>query len=154
MTLIPTEADVQSEATMYFMYKSVIEASIQILYALFLGNWVEKHGCRLTILMPLFGNLISVLYMILLTQLPSYPTPLILLASLPIGLSGGTLAFNISIFSYVSRISSNEDRSFRMTMVDGAAMLGSPIGLLVAAEVKVIVVYSFAYMLNLLLCII
>jgi hypothetical protein len=104
--------------------------------------------------MPLFGNLISVLYMILLTQLPSYPTPLILLASLPIGLSGGTLAFNISIFSYVSRISSNEDRSFRMTMVDGAAMLGSPIGLLVAAEVKVIVVYSFAYMLNLLLCII
>jgi MFS family permease len=123
---------------MYFMYKSVIEASIQILYALFLGEWVDKHGCRLTILLPLYGSLISALYMILLTLLPSYPTPLIVLTSLPIGLSGGTLAFNISTFSYISRISTSENRSFRMTMAEGSAMLGSPIGLLVAAQVRVV----------------
>ncbi len=133
--LIP-EAEVQTEATEYFLLKSVLEASIQILYAMFLGEWIEKHGCRLTILLPLWGLLVSSLYFLLLSYIPSFPTPIVLLASLPIGLTGGSLAFNISTFSYITRVTSLEKRSFRLTVAEISGMVGGPLGILCGAQVN------------------
>jgi MFS family permease len=136
LILCISEAGIQGEAAGYFIYRTMLELGLQVVYSMFLGDWIEKQGCKVTMILPLFGFLLSSLFLLLLAQIPPFPLPIILLASLPVGLSGGNLAFSISTFSYVTRITTNENRSFRIAMTEGSAIVGIPIGLLVGSEVS------------------
>ena len=119
------------------MYQSILSIGIQVFYSMFLGDWIERNGCKLTMMLPLVGYIISSLYLVALTQMALVQAPLILLSALPVGLTGGTLALSISCFSYVTRITDVENRSFRIAMVEGSGVLGVPIGLLAGSEVSI-----------------
>ena len=133
--LIFSEEEIQSEAVRYFMYQNFLSTGIQVLYSMFLGDWIERNGCKLTMMLPLLGNIISSAYLVVLSQSSLVQAPFILFAAIPVGLTGGGLAFSISCFSYVTRITEVENRSFRIAMVESSAVLGVPIGLLAGSEV-------------------
>ena len=126
---------IQSEAVQYFMYQTMVQTGIQVIYAFFLGKWMEKNGCKLTMILPLLGYLVSDIYLVLLSQSSLVHPSLILLAVLPIGLTGGTLALSISVSTYIARITNLKNRSFRFAMVESSGILGMPLGLLAGAQV-------------------
>jgi len=50
-------------------------------------------------------------------------------------MSGGMVALIMSVFSYMSKITDVESRSFRVAMLEGSWFLGGPIGLVLGGEI-------------------
>lgn len=81
---------VQKYVSTLNIYASLIENIPSVLLVLFLGPWSEKNGRKLPMMLPVIGHIFSVAFYIANYYFFSWPAELILLASIPIGLSGGT----------------------------------------------------------------
>jgi PCFT/HCP family folate transporter-like MFS transporter 1/3 len=113
----------------------VIEAALPIIFSLFLGSWSDKHGSKIPMVLSLFGYTISTIMYTTFSYIPNVDPGILLLASIPVSLTGGLIALIMSAFRYVADITSVENRSFRIAMAEGCWFLGSPFGLLGSAQV-------------------
>ena len=124
-----------SIASKYSLYRGCIEAIMPIGFAMFLGSWSDKHGSKIPLLLPMFGYVLSSLSYTLFTFLPDVPPHYILISSIPVSLSGGMVAVVLSAFSFISALTTNENRSFRIAILEAFWFLGAPVGLLSGARV-------------------
>jgi len=118
------ERDVEATASLYTTYRGLIEAGFPIIFSLFLGPWTDSHGTKYPILLPFLGYFLSAVIYFILTFFPDLPPAFILFASIPVALSGGVVALIMSIFSFMSKITTIENRSFRVAMLEGSWFLG------------------------------
>jgi len=131
-----SEKVVESSAALYSTYRNLIEAGLPILFSLFLGPWSDKHGSKIPMVIPLIGYTMSASLFYVFSYIENLDPGLLLLASVPVALSGGMIAFVLSAFRYVASITSTENRSFRIAVAEGSWFVGSPIGLLGSAYVN------------------
>jgi len=115
---------VEGVASLFTVYRGLIEAGFPILFSLFLGPWTDVHGTKYPILLPLLGYALSASIYFMLTYAPDLHPGFILFASIPVALTGGMVALIMSVFSFISKITSEEDRSFRVAMLEAAWFLG------------------------------
>ena len=135
MLTIP-EKVIEGKAAVYSTYRNLIEAGLPIIFSLFLGPWSDKHGSKIPMVIPLVGYTMSAFLYYIFSYTQDLEPAWLLLASVPIALSGGMISFVLSAFRYVASITSTENRSFRMAIAEGSWFLGSPIGLLGSAQVR------------------
>lgn len=112
-------------------WKNVVQTAIPVLIILFVGAWSDKTGRRKAcILMPIVGEFITCIGFIINTyffyELPVEVTALT--ESVFPAITGGWFTNFIGVFSYIGDITTKEDRTYRVGIVNLCMSLGYPIG--------------------------
>ncbi|KAJ2948496.1 hypothetical protein O0L34_g7746 [Tuta absoluta] len=126
------EKNVQMLVTGMTAWSFPLQTALPGILALFVGAWSDRTGNRKAFMvLPILGKLISVIGIILSTiffmQVGMNETAL--LEGLPPALAGGRVAMTMAVYSYITDITSDADRTFRIGIVTAILTLSRPIGL-------------------------
>ncbi|KAG4072853.1 hypothetical protein HA402_002596 [Bradysia odoriphaga] len=111
-------------------WKSIVQSALPCMMILFYGAWSDRHGRRLPcILMPIFGELTTVLGLICCTYFKSASVEVVgITDALFPGLSGGWFTMLMGVFSYMGDVTTEESRTVRIGIANLCFTLGIPIG--------------------------
>ncbi|XP_026763158.1 proton-coupled folate transporter-like [Galleria mellonella] len=109
-----------------------LQTALPGILTLFVGAWSDRTGNRKAFLvLPILGKLISVIGIILTTvfflQIGLNETALI--EGLPPALAGGRVAMTMAVYSYITDITSDAERTYRLGIITSILTLSRPIGL-------------------------
>ncbi|XP_002135392.1 proton-coupled folate transporter isoform X2 [Drosophila pseudoobscura] len=118
------------ETTAWFLQWENISAHIfPIVMALFLGSFSDRRGRKLPLLMGLVGKFIYSTMIVVNAKMPHWPVQnIIYTATLPSALTGADVAIFASCFAYISDISTLEQRTIRVTILDVVYLSAMPTG--------------------------
>uniref|UniRef100_A0A2A4IW55 Major facilitator superfamily (MFS) profile domain-containing protein n=1 Tax=Heliothis virescens TaxID=7102 RepID=A0A2A4IW55_HELVI len=113
------------------MWKSVLLTALPSFLILFMGAWSDRTGKRkICILLPIIGDLLTCISSILnayfFYELPVQVT-MFFDGFFP-AITGGWITTYMGIFAYISDISSEESRTFRVGIANLCLTAGGPIG--------------------------
>ncbi|KDR13825.1 Proton-coupled folate transporter [Zootermopsis nevadensis] len=113
----------------FHQYNNVATHAIPLVLALFLGAWSDRRGRKLPLLLGLVGKLYYSVMIIVNALQDTWSLEVVLLsASLPSSLTGADLAIFAALFTYVADVTTVQDRTFRVTMLDITYLLTMPTG--------------------------
>lgn len=126
------EKEVQKLISSIDIWKGIIHTALPCIIIMFLGAWSDRTGNRkICILLPIFGeivtsisNLINVYFFY---EIPVQVT--VFLETLFPAITGGWVTMFLGVFSYISDITSEESRTFRVGLVNFCMTAGLPIGI-------------------------
>ncbi|KAG6460452.1 hypothetical protein O3G_MSEX011988 [Manduca sexta] len=125
------EGEVQKVISSIESWKSIIQTSIPTLLVIFMGAWSDRTGNRkICIVLPIFGEFVVCLCNILSTYFfnqISVEVTMFLEAFFP-AITGGWVMVYLGVFSYISDITDEESRTFRVGLVNLCMTAGIPIG--------------------------
>lgn len=102
---------------------------VPIILALFLGNWSDRRGRKLPLVIGLIGKLLYSGMVVVNTLMKNWNLNMIIYtASIPMGMLGGDVAIFASCFAYISDVSSHKQRTLRVTILDIAYLSTMPTG--------------------------
>ncbi|XP_075970203.1 lysosomal proton-coupled steroid conjugate and bile acid symporter SLC46A3-like isoform X1 [Anticarsia gemmatalis] len=126
------EAEVQKIISNIEAWKSVIQTAIPTVLVIFMGAWSDRTGNRkVCILLPLFGELMVCLSNLLSTYFfnqISVEVTMFLEGIFP-AITGGYVMVFMGVFSYISDITDERSRTFRIGLVNLFLTVGIPIGM-------------------------
>lgn len=125
------ERDVQHLVARALAWRTYITATIPCALSLFIGSWSDLTGNRKTFIMvPIIGatilcinNMINIFFFYQLSL-----EVLVISEAIVEGLYGSWCVALLSLFAYISSVTSEEERTFRMGMISFAMTVGVPIG--------------------------
>ncbi|CAG7818485.1 unnamed protein product [Allacma fusca] len=120
-------------ASRFLMYRAVIESVTQIVISLFLGSWSDKHGRKILFVICASGYIVTSGLNVLLTYLPNLAPEYLLLASIPVAVTGGYTVLLLTSFSYIASVSTAKNRSVRYAFLEMSVYLGNPAGTFMGA---------------------
>lgn len=125
------EMAVQQLISSMEVWKNLLLTAIPCLLILFIGAWSDRTRKRkMCILIPVFGELLMCLSNIMNTyyfyELP-VQVAMFFEAFFP-AITGGWIATYMGVFSYISDVSSEESRTFRVGIANLCLTAGAPIG--------------------------
>ncbi|XP_068237752.1 probable peptidoglycan muropeptide transporter SLC46 isoform X2 [Palaemon carinicauda] len=120
---------VQSTVNRYkSAYSQWIEYLPAVVMVVVLGAWSDAKDRRLPVVLPLVGFLLKSLGLVACSYWQSLSPSYILIASVPIGLTGGTMGLALGINSYLSAVSSVRSRTARLSLPMILLLTGIPTG--------------------------
>ncbi|XP_068630403.1 probable peptidoglycan muropeptide transporter SLC46 [Battus philenor] len=126
------EREVQKLISSIDIWRSFIHTALPCIIIMFLGAWSDRTGKRkICILLPIFGefvtsisNLINVYFFY---EIPVQAT--VFMETIFPSIAGGWVTMFLGVFSYISDITSEESRTFRVGLVSVSMTAGLPIGI-------------------------
>ncbi|XP_055594457.1 tetracycline resistance protein, class A-like [Uranotaenia lowii] len=125
------EAMVQQMVARMAGWKTVLQSALPCLLILFWGSWSDRHGRRKPcILIPIIGEFATAVGLILCTYFERLPMEVagVTEALFP-ALSGGWFTMFMGVFSYIADVTTTEERTLRIGIVNLCFSLGVPIGM-------------------------
>lgn len=102
---------------------------VPIILALFFGNWSDRRGRKLPLIVGLLGKFIYSFMVVINSMVDTWDlNTIVYTASLPMGMLGGDVAIFGSCFAYISDISSVQQRTLRITILDVVYLSTMPTG--------------------------
>lgn len=126
------ERDVQRLVAAAMAWRTYITATIPCLLALFIGSWSDKTGHRkIFMFTPIIGQILVNINGVINTYFFYELSLEVIVFSEAVldGLSGSWCVIFLSIFAYISAITTNENRTFRMGLISFSLTVGFPIGM-------------------------
>ncbi|KAF7988288.1 hypothetical protein HCN44_009933 [Aphidius gifuensis] len=103
---------------------------VPIILALFLGNWSDRRGRKLPLVIGLTGKAIYSGMVVVNMLQPNWNLNMIVwTATIPSGMLGGDVAIFASCFAYIADVSSHKQRTLRVTILDIAYLSAMPTGI-------------------------
>ena len=100
----------------------------RILYALLAGTWSDTHGRKALICLPILGQFLAcVSYGVNYAFLTSMPWQFLFL-ELVNDLCGTYVAYYLAIYSYITDITREDERTYRLSIIDGTDYVSTSIG--------------------------
>ncbi|KAH8365802.1 hypothetical protein KR093_004455, partial [Drosophila rubida] len=100
-----------------------------IILALFLGSFSDRRGRKLPLVMGLFGKLIYSTMVVVNAKMTNWPVEYIIYtATLPSALTGADVAIFASCFAYIADITTVQQRTIRVTILDAVYLTAMPTG--------------------------
>lgn len=126
------EKNVQKMVAGMTAWSFPLQTALPGILTLFVGAWSDRTGNRKSFMvLPILGKLISIFGIILSTvfflQVGLNETALI--EGLPPALAGGRVAMTMAVYSYITDITSDSERTFRLGIITAILTLSRPIGL-------------------------
>ncbi|XP_071747857.1 probable peptidoglycan muropeptide transporter SLC46 [Lepeophtheirus salmonis] len=109
------------------VYKEVLQSIPSAISTLFVGAWSDKCGRKPAFLVPLFFNILEYIFYLLFSLYEQLSNQYYILSAI-CGLGGGLPLFLAATFSYITDISSVEQRNTRISLIDGSLFIGLPLG--------------------------
>ncbi|XP_026328956.1 proton-coupled folate transporter-like [Hyposmocoma kahamanoa] len=137
LTLRQTENYTEYESNVQLLiasiqgWKNAMQTTIPAILILFVGAWSDKTGKRKAcIMLPIFGEFLTCIGFLFNTyffyELPAEMAALT--ESLFPAITGGYFTNFVGVFSYIGDITTTEERTFRVGIVNLCMMLGYPLG--------------------------
>ncbi|CAB3244241.1 unnamed protein product [Arctia plantaginis] len=125
------ERDTQQLLANTLTWKTYLTATLSCIIALFVGSFSDKTGHRkLFLIVPMTGYILNGINSMLNVYF-FYETRLeivVLVGAIIEGLSGGWVILFMICFAYISTITSDKDRTFRVGILVFCVTLASPVG--------------------------
>lgn len=120
---------VQVTTSTFHMWNNIAMYVVPIVLALFLGAWSDRRGRKLPLILGLVGKLVYSTMIVVNTRMTNWPVEYIIYtATIPSVLTGADIAIFASCFAYISDITTVEDRTIRITILDATYLSTMPIG--------------------------
>ncbi|XP_050342610.1 uncharacterized protein LOC126768499 isoform X1 [Nymphalis io] len=126
------ERDVQHLVAQAMSWRTYITATIPCILALFIGSWADRTGYRkIFIIYSIIGQmLISINGVINTYFFYEFRLEVIVFSEAIIdGLTGSWCVCFLTMFSYISAITNDQNRTFRMGLINFSLTVGFPIGM-------------------------
>lgn len=125
------EKEVQALIASIDIWKGVIHTALPCMIIMFLGAWSDRTGKRkICILLPIIGELLTsisnLINVYFFYEIPVEIT--VFLETFFPAITGGWVTMFLGVFSYISDITNEENRTFRVGMVNFCMTSGVPIG--------------------------
>lgn len=125
------ESEAQKIISSIEQWRSVIQTSIPLFLVIFMGAWSDRTGNRkICILLPILGELLTCVSNLISTvffdEIPVEVT--MFFEALFPALTGGWVMMYLGVFSYISDITDDASRTFRVGLVNLCMTAGIPIG--------------------------
>ncbi|XP_041984974.1 proton-coupled folate transporter-like [Aricia agestis] len=127
------EKDVQAYAAFVITVKTVLEYIGPAILSLFLGVWSDTYGRKPLLVWPIFGLSITSLLHVVYSVTDALGPWWFIATVVPFSFSGGFVVLFTGAYCYVSDISTPENTSLRMTILDATTVLGSFFGSLISS---------------------
>ncbi|CAG0912246.1 unnamed protein product [Notodromas monacha] len=129
------EDDSQRLAARYNMYDTLMEYIIPVFVAIFVGHWTDKHGRKPLIVFCFFAAMAQQIGMLVNVAYMSWdPIYISVFSSLPMSF-GAFTTFLLLIFSYLADVTTPEQRTVRLSILNLFLYSGQPLGNLVGAQI-------------------
>lgn len=89
---------IQSYVSTLNIYGSLIDNIPTIFIMLFLLPWSDKHGRKPLLIAPLIGHMLCTIIDLINYYIPSLPAEFLLIATVPVGLTGGRGTYFMGMF--------------------------------------------------------
>ncbi|KAL1402063.1 hypothetical protein pipiens_006250 [Culex pipiens pipiens] len=112
-------------------WKTVLQSALPCMLILFWGSWSDRHGRRKPcILIPIIGEFTTAIGLILCTYFERTPMEVAAVTeALFPALTGGWFTMFMGVFSYIADVTTTEERTLRIGIVNLCFSLGVPIGM-------------------------
>lgn len=116
-----------------------------IFIAIYLGSWSDRFGRKYPIVFPPLGGVLACVVYIVLAFQPHLRIEWIFFASFLSGIFGGFVSCIMSCMSYVSAISSEENRTVRISRLEAMIFLGGTIGPFLSGSLLEYIGHGFSF---------
>lgn len=124
------EKVVEPYANIIMMTQSLITQIVPALLCLFIGPWSDKRGRKPVLIFNLIGFTIASIAQIIVTLIPSLSPWYLLSTSITTILFGGFAPFLMTILCYITDITTEEGRGFRIGLFEAVLVFGMLLGTL------------------------
>ena len=129
---------VQNRAADLEVLDGILIALPSVLFSLFVGAWSDANGRKFVLILPFIGNILSfIIYIINYHWFQVLSATQMLWGSVA-GLTGGYVCLNIGLYGYVSDVTSAEDRTMRLSILNGVFSAGYVLGTTIGNVLTVI----------------
>ncbi|KAG7212624.1 hypothetical protein KM043_012912 [Ampulex compressa] len=136
------QAEVQVTVSKFLQWNGIAGHVVPIILALFFGNWSDRRGRKMLLILGLAGKLVYSSMIVVISMLDSWDlNTVIYAASLPMAMLGGDVAIFGSCFTYISDITTIQQRTLRITILDVVYLSTMPSGVALGS-------YLFSKVLN------
>lgn len=126
------EAEVQQLVAAMGVWKTILQSALPSFLIMFVGSWSDRWGMRKPCMMvPIIGEFCTVIGLMVSTYF-FYELPMEVVGFVEgffPALTGGWFTMFMGIFSYIGDVTTVEDRTLRIGIVNVFCSLGIPIGL-------------------------
>ncbi|KAK2585368.1 hypothetical protein KPH14_010045 [Odynerus spinipes] len=123
------KADVQVTVSEFHQWNNIAGHVVPIILALFFGNWSDRHGRKLPLILGLIGKFVYSFMVVVNSLMENWNLNMVIYtASLPMGMLGGDVVIFGSCFTYISDITSVKQRTLRITILDVVYLSTMPTG--------------------------
>lgn len=123
------KAEVQVTVSEFHQWNNIAGHVVPIILALFFGNWSDRRGRKLPLVLGLLGKFIYSFMVVINSLMDNWNlNTIVYTASLPMGMLGGDVAIFGSCFAYISDVSSVQQRTLRITILDIVYLSTMPTG--------------------------
>ncbi|KAL0118681.1 hypothetical protein PUN28_009387 [Cardiocondyla obscurior] len=130
------KAKVQVTVSEFHQWNDIAGHVVPIILALFYGNWSDRHGRKLPLVLGLTGKLIYSFMVVINSMMDTWKLKTVIYtATLPSSILGGDVAIFASCFSYISDVSSVRQRTMRITILDVIYLSTMPSGIALGSYV-------------------
>uniref|UniRef100_A0A1B6E1L9 Major facilitator superfamily (MFS) profile domain-containing protein n=1 Tax=Clastoptera arizonana TaxID=38151 RepID=A0A1B6E1L9_9HEMI len=122
--------NIQKTVSQMSSWVDPIQSVLMFTLLLFIGSWSDRNRRRKPcLLLPLGGEALSMCGLLLCTYFFALPVQVNgLVQSILPGVTGGLMCIEIAIFSYVSDITTEDERTFRIGLVSTLITITQPFG--------------------------
>ncbi|XP_036148913.1 proton-coupled folate transporter [Monomorium pharaonis] len=133
---------VQMTVSEFHQWNDIAGHVIPIILAMFYGNWSDRRGRKLPLVLGLIGKLVYSFMIVINSLMDTWNLNMVVYtATLPMSILGGEVAIFGSCFAYISDVSSVQQRTMRITILDVVYLSTIPSGVALGS-------YVFAHLVN------
>lgn len=120
---------VQITTSKFLQWESISAHVFPIVLAMFMGSFSDRRGRKLPMLLGLTGKCIYSVMIVVNAKMKTWPLEYVIYtATLPAALLGGDVAIFASCFAYISDVSTLQNRTLRVTILDVCYLSAMPTG--------------------------
>lgn len=122
--------EVQVTVSNFNLWNDIAGHTGQIILALFMGAWSDKRGRKMPLLIGLIGKFYYSVMVVVNSMQTTWPVEYIVYtATLPMAFTGADVAIFAAAFSYLVDVSSSENRTLRVTLLEVIYLSTMPTGI-------------------------
>lgn len=111
------------------VWKFAMQSGVPIFLNLFLGSWTDRHGRKLCMILPIFGECITSAAQMLTVYYRHWSIEITgFIEGIFVSITGGPMTMNMAVFSYIADITTEEMRTVRVGFINVFSTVGIPIG--------------------------
>ncbi|KAF7987500.1 hypothetical protein HCN44_003262 [Aphidius gifuensis] len=132
---------VQPLASYILMWKGLVEGVLPAFLSLFLGPWSDKYGRKPLLIAAYTGSFLMYVLMTILSKWDVDPW-IFLIAFIPSSLLGGVCVLMLATFCYLTDITNNDTRAWRLAWFEACLSIGLVVGIFIGPMIFKIYGYT------------
>jgi len=119
----------QMTVSEFHQWNDIAGHVVPIILAMFYGNWSDRRGRKLPLILGLMGKFVYSFMIIVNSMMNTWHLNMVVYtATLPMSILGGDVAIFASCFAYISDVCSVQQRTLRITILDVVYLSTMPLG--------------------------